>query len=275
MNSNLVVTSNLLPPTNIQYCNGRIWHMSTGIDPQTNRKIPIPPQRDVKFMDTRETDEQITLSSSEFDQFKDDNSPNTVTSELSQAIAIKEQLKLFRIFDKKLINVNEKTAKDTVSYFFKLSMLDPKPRRRRIIKFTPLLMGIAFLALAWYVFTLKQSGLPILASPYTYTAIVAFVAIGLILMVYVIKEFKNVLVFYSLNGRAAIIELLYKVPNKLEFRRFVSELVDAINTERTKNYYSESQILAAELSEHRKLRDEGGLTNSEYETAKNNIMKQH
>lgn len=249
--------------------------MSTRIDPQTNRKIPVPPGRDVKFMNNRESDEQITLSSSEFDQFKDDNNPTTVTSELSQAIEIKEQLKLFRIFDRKFINVNEKTAKATISYFFKLSMLDPKPRRRRIIKFGPLIAGAAFLALAWLIFSLKQSGLSLLESPYTYTAIVAFVAIGLILLVYVVKEFKNVLVFYSQHGRAPIIELLYNIPDKKEFRQFASELTDCINTQKTKIYYSDSQLLAAELSEHRKLRDEGGLTNGEYESAKNNIMKQH
>lgn len=249
--------------------------MSTHIDPQSDQKIHIPINNDAKLMNTGDNEEQITLSSSEFDQFRDDDKPNTVSSELSQVIPLKEQMKLFRIFDRKFINVNQKTAKSTVSYFFKLSMLNPKPRRKRIVKFAPLLIGIAFLALAWFTFSLKNSGLAILSSPYTYTAIVAFVAIGLILLVYVVKEFRNVLVFYSEHGQIPIIELFNRIPNKAEFQRFATELIECINVEKTKNYYSDSQILAAELSEHRKLRDAGGISSKEYEKAKNNILKQH
>ena len=249
--------------------------MNTGIDTATEKKIPSPTQHDVAVMNSGETDEQITLASSEFDQFKDDDQPTTVTSELGQSIQLKEQLKLLRIFDRKFINVNEKTSHGVISYFFKVSMLDEKPRRKRNFKIFPLLSAMLLIALAWFTFSLKQGGLPILSSPYTYTAIIALIAIGLILIVYAIKEYRNTLVFYSQHGQIPIIELLYNVPDKSQFQGFVTELIECIKIQKSKMYYSKSQILAAELTEHRKLRDGGGLTAKGYETAKNNIMKCH
>lgn len=249
--------------------------MNMSIDTSSEKKIPSPTQHDAALMNSQESEEQITLASSEFDQFKDDDQPTTVTSELAQSAQLKEQMKLLRIFDKKFINVNEKTPTGAISYFFKLSMLDEKPRRRRNLRFLPLLFGFGLISLAWFTYTVKQTGLALLSSPYTYTAIVGFLAIGLILIVYVIKEYRNTLVFFSQHGQVPVIELLYNVPDKAEFQRFVSELVNCINDQKSKLYYSKSQILAAELTEHRKLRDEGGISAKGYETAKKNIMKQH
>jgi hypothetical protein len=226
-------------------------------------------------MTSQDSEEQITLSSSAFDQFKDDDKPTTVTREMSQAVRIKEHLKLFRIFDKKFININEKTADGITSYFFRLSMLDPTPVRKRIIKFKPLIAGFVLLALSWLTYYFKNTGHPLLESLYIYTVIVALAALGLILIVYVIKEFRNVLIFYSQHGRIPVIELLYRIPNKVEFQQFVTELVECINIAKSRTTYSDSQLLAAELSEHRKVRDEGGLSGREYEIAKNNIMKFH
>lgn len=226
-------------------------------------------------MTTQNPEEEITLSSSEFDQFKEEAGPTSVTSEIQQNIRIKEQLKLFRIFDKKYLNVNQKTADATTSFFVKLSVLDSTPVRKRMIKYFPLLLGLVLISLAGFIFYLKQLGLPILHNPYVYTVIVAFAAIGSILIVYVIKESRNVLIFYSQHGRIPIAELFYRIPDKATFNHFVSELMDCINTERSKSHYTKTQTLAAELSEHRRLRDEGALTNKEYETAKNNIMAFH
>jgi len=226
-------------------------------------------------MTSQDSNEQITLSSTEFDQFKDDDKPNTITSELSQAIKIKEQLKLFRIFDKKYINVNEKTGSGVTSYFFKMAYLDPEPLRKRKLKFKHLLLGVALLGIAWLTFSLKKAGHPLFSSLYVYTAIATFVAIGLILIVYVIKEFRNVLVFYSQHGRIPVVELFYRIPDKVEFNKFVSEIIECIKTTKSQIPYSGSQLLAAELTEHRKLRDDGAISSNDYENAKNNIMKHH
>lgn len=224
---------------------------------------------------TNQDSEQITLHSSEFDQLEEDITPTTITGELSQSVNIKEQIKLFRIFDKKHLNVNEKTAKGTISFFVNLTILDAKPAHKRIIKFAPLFWGVFFISLAWFAYYLKNIGLPILTSPYVYTAIILFAAIGLILIVYVVKATRNVLIFYSEHGRIPLVELFYRVPNKATFLHFVSELSDCINANKSKSYYTDSQTLAAELSEHRKLRDKGILSNKDYETAKNNIFSSH
>jgi hypothetical protein len=226
-------------------------------------------------MTTQTPEEQITLSSSEFDQFKEEVGPTAVTGELQQDLRLKEQLKLFRIFDKKYLNVNEKKSDTTTSFFIKLAALDSNPVRKRSIKFIPLLLGLLLISLAGFIYYLKLLGLPILHNPYVYTVIVGFVATGSILIVYVIKESRNVLIFYSQHGRIPLAELFYRIPDKSSFNQFVSELMDCINTMKSKSHYTKTQTLAAELSEHRRLRDEGALSSKEYEIAKNNIMAFH
>lgn len=224
---------------------------------------------------TQTPEEEITLSSSEFDQFKEESGPTSVTDELSQEIPIKEQLKLFRIFDKKYLNVNEKSAKSVTSFFVKLAILDSVPKRKRIIKFVPLLLGLVSVSLSWFIFYLKQSGVPLFQGLYISTAVVLCAAIGAILVVYVIKESRHVLIFYSQNGRIPIAEILIKKPNKQAFNKFVSELISCINAVKARSHYSQTQALAAELSDHRKLRDDGAISSKDYELAKSNIMSHH
>jgi len=108
-----------------------------------------------------------------------------------------------------------------------------------------------------------------------YAVVTLLTAVGAIIVVYMVKQAKNSLVFYSEHGQVPIIELFFGLPDKSTFRKFAGELVKCIKLSKTDNYYTDSQTLAAELSEHRRLRDEGIINDNQYENAKARIFTYH
>ena len=225
---------------------------------------------------TKQTaDEQITLYSPEYGEQTETIDLNQVTLELLQTSKWKEQQKLFRIYDNKYLNVNEKHAKKTSSYNVHLTLLNPNPVRKRCLNVKYLLIAGLLFGLAWLVYTLIQQGITGFTNPSMYSLVVLPVTIGTILIVYMIKKSKHILIFYSDHGRVPVVELFYKNPSKNSFNAFAGELINCIQTVKAENYYNNSQTLAAELSEHRRLRDEGVFSDNVYEQAKANILTNH
>ena len=223
----------------------------------------------------QESDEQITLYSPEYNSGNEDITLDNITHELLQTNNWKEQQKLFRIFDNKYLNVGEKSAKATTSFIIKLSLLNARPVHKRIIGFKYFFMGLALFFFAWATYYLIQIRAPYFTSLYMYAAVALLVSAGAILLVYMVKRTKNILVFYSEHGRIPIVEMLFRNPDKTSFQQFTNELINCIQSSKTENYYTDSQLLAAELSEHRRLRDEGILSSKQYEKAKARIFSSH
>jgi len=226
-------------------------------------------------MTKQTTDEQITLYSPEFGEQSETIDLNQLTLELLQTSNWKEQQKLFRIYDNKYLNINEKHAKKTRSYNIHLSLLDPNPVRKRSIKLKYLLIAGGLFCMAWLVYQMIQMGISGFSSPYMYSLVVLPATIGTMLIVYMIKQAKHVLIFYSNHGRVPVAELFYKNPSKNKFNAFAGELINCIQSVKAGNYYNDSQTLAAELSEHRRLRDEDVFSDEIYEQAKVNILTNH
>ncbi|KPJ90855.1 MAG: hypothetical protein AMJ55_12875 [Gammaproteobacteria bacterium SG8_15] len=218
---------------------------------------------------------QITLSSSDYSDKIEKIELNQVTHELLQAANWREQHKLLRVFDNKFLNVNEKVSKKTVSYNIHLWLLDANPVRKRILPLKHALIAGALFALGCLVYYLIQLGIPGLSNPYLQAIPVLLVTAGAILVVYAIKQYKHVLIFFSDHGRIPLIELFYNSPSKSSFNQFAGELINAIHSAKAHNNYNEQQMLAAELSEHRRLKDEGVLSDAVYEKVKNNILTYH
>ena len=61
-------------------------------------------------------------------------------------------------------------------------------------------------------------------------------------------------------------------PNRKKFQKIFSGLIANISRARSENRLSAAQRQAQEVSEHRRLRDEGILTQEQYEMAKANIL---
>jgi len=231
-------------------------------------------------MTSYESNEQITLYTPDYQSQDKEIEFNTVTHELLQTSSMKELQKLIRIYDQKYLNINEKTSGTISSHNVRLSMLDPAPKKKFIFAFTSFVLAIIFFAIAIGTYKLIGQQIPgvpsqYFTSPYIYSVIALTSAMGMMFVVIMIKGTRRVLIFYSRNGRTPILELLLRNPDKRSFNNFILELISCIRAITANNYYTDNQILAAELSEHRRLRDEGLIGNSAYEKAKNRILNSH
>ena len=226
-------------------------------------------------MTKQKLDEHITLYSPQYSEQAEEISLDKVTLELLQTSKLREHQKLFRIFDDQFLNLNEITAGKASSFSIRLNLLDETPVRKWFIKFSHLLFAILSFLLAWLTFELMQKNIAFFNTPNIYASITLLITAGAILMVYMVKNTRHVLIFKSKHGQVPVAELMYNNPDKRRFRQFARELSKLIAQCQTQNYYTDSQILAAELSEHRRLRNEGALTDKVYEQAKHHIMTYH
>ncbi|MCI0505441.1 MAG: hypothetical protein L0Z73_04960 [Gammaproteobacteria bacterium] len=226
-------------------------------------------------MNKQTSNEQIVLHSNEFEDKIEKIELNQLTLELLQNAKWKEQQKLFRIFDKKFLNINAKNANKTRTYNIHLSLLDANPVRKHSFKIRYLLIACILFGLAGLTYRLIQLGIAGLNSLYMYALPILFITAGAIMIVYAVKQYKHVLIFYSNYGRVPLASLLYNNPAKKSFKQFAGQLVNCIHAVKSGNRFSEQQALAAELSELRRLRDEGVFSDTVYEQAKNNILTYH
>lgn len=220
-------------------------------------------------------EDQITLYSPQYGAQSEQFSLNQITAELLQTSKLRECQKLFRIFDHKYLNVNEINAGKFRSFTLVLMSLDDKPTARWIIRLRYLLLAVLCFILASMVMTLIHRAYAFFSNPYLYSVVALLVTAGAILLVYTYKSARHVLQFKSKHGQVAVVELLYNNPDKARFRQLAGEISRNIKQCQTQNYYTDAQVLAAELSEHRRLRNEGILSDKVYQQAKQHILDLH
>ncbi|MGD8572600.1 MAG: hypothetical protein PVG89_04315 [Gammaproteobacteria bacterium] len=226
-------------------------------------------------MTNQTVDEHITLYSPGYSEQIETPDLNQVTLELLQTSKVREYQKLFRVFDNKLLAISEITPRHHNEYTIPLSLLDENATSKWIIKFRYLLLAGLFILLAWTNHTLMSMKFGIFNNPNMYAVTVLLTTMGAILLVYMIRQSRHVLLFKSKHGRIPLIEVRHNNPDKQRFRQFSRQLANLITQCDTSNYFTPSQILAAELSEHRRLRDEGLLTDKQYQQVKQHFMDFH
>ena len=79
--------------------------------------------------------------------------------------------------------------------------------------------------------------------------------------------------FRSQFGKIRLFELANNNPDKDEFREFINKIVVQINKSKAAKGMNQSQLLAAELKELRRLKDECIVPEESYEKAKRLIFK--
>jgi hypothetical protein len=88
-----------------------------------------------------------------------------------------------------------------------------------------------------------------------------------------ILKTRDTLVLYSKCGRAPVLELINNNPDHKAFTDFLDDLSRRILLSRKNMSESITQMLALELKELRRLRNEGVILDSQYEAAKQRIFK--
>jgi hypothetical protein len=157
-------------------------------------------------------------------------------------------------------------------YKFRLNLahLDPRPFRLRHIVWKWLYASLAlwcsavvFVIAGWFD-TSSVVSLGIFAG--------AIVAALLTLLTFFYLSHDTVY-FRSQFGKIRLFELANNNPNKDSFGGFVNKIVVQINKSKAAKGMNQSQLLAAELKELRRLKDEGIVLEEDYEKAKRLMFK--
>ena len=219
--------------------------------------------------------EEITLESGEVDLRPDESGLRKITKELSQFHSRKNIKKLFRIYDKKILGVDEIIGKRKRIYLVHLALLSHHPKHSLNINKTLFYFFLVFGSLFCLTLFLKIHGLEIIPDTYTYAAMSLFAGIALLLFYIIVKSTRRSLIFYTAHGHIPLVEILSKNPDRAHYKEFISELIKNISRFRKDEKHTGQQHLSAELNEHRRLFESGIISGKDYELAKKNIFKRH
>jgi hypothetical protein len=156
-----------------------------------------------------------------------------------------------------------------------LGCLDPQPRREFNLADSWLVMSaicaiLGFLLIyAGWIRTPPMNidrGLLYILTSFSLSASVIALLLALL-------KTRDRLILYSKCGRAPVLELINNNPSSESFRQFLDDLSRFILLARNNMSESITQMLALELKELRRLRNEGVITDAQYEAAKQRIFK--
>ena len=223
-------------------------------------------------MSQQATAEKIVLDSDDVNITPVASNFKSLTLELLQGSNLNEKQRLIRVFDNTILSVAEKTPKQTRSFMIHLALLDPTPKRIYNINMKRLTVFMVLEVLTYVVYVMKDLHLNFLSSSHMHTTIALLAASSIIMLLLTIKSFNNKWIFYTARGRIEILELFNNNPNSARFQRFFGDLINNINWIKSANYFPNEKLIPAEVSEHRRLRDEGVITAEQYEEAKRKIL---
>jgi hypothetical protein len=155
-------------------------------------------------------------------------------------------------------------------YRLNLVYLDPRPFRSRHIAWRWLHGSLAL----WGVDTaLVFSGLLEGASVIALGLFICSTAVALMTLLAFFYFTHDTVYFRSQFGKIRLMELINNNPDKEKFQDFVNKLVIQINKSKTDSGKDNSQLLAQELQQLRRLKDETVIDEDAYEGAKKLIFR--
>lgn len=216
--------------------------------------------------------DHILLSSEEQPQA----ATRTTQRRFVQAAEVKGLRASYEIFNEHYleIRVRRLLAKPS-AYRVDLRFLDAAPVRRRIVDW-PLFgaaLGLLVAATLPAVYLWYWSRL-ILGSPWL-PALILTGAGAWVVALFGLYRSSDKLLFYSRHGRIPLVELLNNKPRRGEFEDFLRDLVRHIRLAEEMDGANPRARLAAELREHRRLKDEAVIDASAYEAVKARILHHH
>jgi hypothetical protein len=198
-----------------------------------------------------------------------------LNSTLHQESNARGEKRTFEIYNEKFIKVKINSLVSHHSYHLNLSMLAPWPVRHRKISWQWLLaviyFSIATLAYTAYLVYLPESTKLEKLLPF----IIIFLLLSLGTFLMFLYRSPNVMEFKSRYGNCVVLSLLHNKPNPKDFKHFVEEIKLRSLTASQSLKINKSQMLNVELSELRRMQEEGILTQHDYEEAKARILQVH
>ena len=144
------------------------------------------------------------------------------------------------------------------SYTIDIGILDPQPKRVFKIGWIFLLIFLVLCGAAGFLDSLS---------------ILLGLGAGLCLILAVYRSHDR-LVFYSQYGRVPLVVLFNRSPDRVTLVAFTDALVQQIKDAKTQ-YPGANESLSEELKAHRRLMQEGAISNKRYDIVKQRILSQH
>jgi hypothetical protein len=157
-------------------------------------------------------------------------------------------------------------------YKFRLNLahLDPRPFRLRNIAWKWLYASLALWCSAAVILFGGWFNSSSVISLGIFTGVIVAALLTLLTFFYLSHD---TVYFRSQFGKIRLFELANNNPGKDDFRDFINKIVVQINKSKAAKGMNQSQLLAAELKELRRLKDEKIVPEESYEKAKQLIFK--
>lgn len=163
----------------------------------------------------------------------------------------------------------------SIQYTVDLGFLDPTPIRLRTIDWPLLGAAVGLLAatllLSVYI---RSSAMSALENPWFPMVILLGAGACAVTLIGLYRSSDKIL-FYSQHGKIPLVVLLNGKPTKPDFQDFLQDLVQCIHDAQQRFYSSARERLAAELREHRRLKDKAIIAADAYEAVKNRILRKY
>ena len=192
-----------------------------------------------------------------------------------QKSRFKGEVRRFEIYNDKFIKIYIHNIFVDKVYHLNMAMLEPWPSLHRRISWRWLL-ALGYFSLATLIYIIYLYHHPereILGRLIPFITLFLLLALAALLMFLYLSP--NVMEFRSRYGNSVLIRLLKNRPNKREFKHFTDELKARVLAAGQAVPFNQTQMLAIELNELRRLTDEGVLLESEYQQAKDRVLSMH
>ena len=176
----------------------------------------------------------------------------------------------FRFKDKTTLNVVSKTLKTHKEYLIDVVALDPKIKSHFIFAKKPLAGFIIFanLSLIFYLTTVLDF-LPLTYKDWSVAIATILTLVSLIAFMVFTRHDR---VFVARHSKVPLVRFYNGLPSKKEFKKFIQ----AIQTQSQQRFdhlkLNLQQQRAGELKTIRRVQEQGGLTASQYDRAKNKLL---
>lgn len=160
-------------------------------------------------------------------------------------------------------------------YSVDLAFLATEPVRRITIDWPALTAAFAATVATVLLMThLHYTGPPPVLIPWLPVAIVTGTAAAVVGLFGLYRS-SDRLVFHSQHGGAPLLVLINRGRGNNEFQSFLQDITERTRRARAQSYGNERDLLAAELREHRRLKDEAVISEEQYEAARSRILHCH
>lgn len=200
----------------------------------------------------------------------------SILIQLSQVSYLRAQTSHYTIFDRRFLSIYRKNFGGKArQYWIDLALLDSTPhffvKNDRHSLYTS---GGMFGLCAILTLVSMFSRMPWYTHAWSPLTLLTLCASVIALLVFVHRS-QNLVRFHSQSGDAVLLEMYNNAPNRAEFEAFGRELVQHIQAAQRSDRRKPDQKLGAELREHRRLRDQGILTEEVYAAARDKILRRH